>query len=999
LPKTFYILDGHAQIYRAYFAPFRDLASPAGEPTKATFVFTQWLINLIERQKPDYLAMVIDSGDESVFRKEIFPEYKANRLARPDDFGPQEQRILQIVRDAGVPVFVKPGFEADDLIATMAHKLCDADWDVVLVSKDKDLRQLLNKCTRMYDMQSDTFVDSASLRAELGYGPEQAVEVQTLIGDSTDNVPGIPGVGPKTAAKLINQYGTADAVLEHLPELTPKMRENFEKFKDRIPMARRLVTLEKNVPFEFDPEKCKFVGLNVEAIAGQLKSLGFTSLLNRIQPASAGSKALAAPRSPIATTAPSLPAKTKPKFVKPDPQGNLFGSPNGAVGENIDRGATGALARGGDNESARDDAVDGATCDGDSTDRSGGADGTDHAASPGGLFGDSAPEPATAVDCTYTLVRTPEQYQTFLAELKSQSRFAFDTETDALGAMRSNLIGMSFSWKHKTGFYVPVRGPSGSELMPAGDVLAALKPILEDPAIAKVGHNIKYDLLVMRCAGIELRGIALDSMVAAFLLDPSRIQYGIDRLALEMLNFRKVPTSDLIGKGGKSISMQRVSLDRVAAYAAEDADIALRLADLLEPRLAEIPALLKLAKELETPLIDVLAEMEFNGIAVDPAILREQSGVLGERIEILRKAIHSAACVEFNIDSPKQLAEVLFNKLKLKVVKKTKTGPSTDVEVLEKLASEHPCPKLILEYRSLVKLKNTYLDNLTDYQNAKTGRIHASFNQTGAATGRLSCSDPNLQNIPIRTDEGRRIRLAFVTGDPAKNVLLTADYSQIELRVLAHFTEEPALLRAFEADEDIHKAVAAEVFGVPLEAVTRDQRGQAKTINFGIIYGVSAFGLARRIEGLTTQAAQQLINAYGKRFPAINRFLEKCVMEAKSQGYVETILGRRRPIPEIDSAILAIRNAGERMAINSVVQGSAADLIKVAMLNIYRRLKLENRPSKLLLQVHDELVFETPADAVEAESAMIREEMTGAMKLKAPLKVEVGWGRNWQEVK
>jgi DNA polymerase-1 len=441
-----------------------------------------------------------------------------------------------------------------------------------------------------------------------------------------------------------------------------------------------------------------------------------------------------------------------------------------------------------------------------------------------------------------------------------------------------------------------------------------------------------------------------------------------------------------------------VELGRIARYASEDADVSLRLCDLLGKQLDDVPALRKLNDELETPLIDVLAEMEFNGVAVDPKILKEQSDVLAERVEALRKQIYEQAGSEFNIDSPKQLQDVLFVKLKLPVGKRTKTGASTDVEVLEKLADKHPVPKLILEYRQLVKLKGTYLDNLTQDINPRTGRIHGSFNQTGAATGRLSMSDPNLQNIPIRTDEGRRIRLAFVAGLPG-HVLLTADYSQIELRVLAHFTEEPALMRAFDADEDIHRAVASEVFNTPLEQVTREQRNYAKTINFGIIYGVSAYGLARRIEGLDVNAAGELIEAYHKRFPSIKRFLDECVMHAQSQGYVETILGRRRPIPDISSAVLAIRNGAERMAINSVVQGSAADLIKIAMNNVYRRLRTERRKSLLLLQVHDELVFETPRDDVEHDAAIIREEMQNAMKLKVPIKVEVGWGKNWQEGK
>jgi DNA polymerase I len=965
MPKSFYIIDGHAHIYRAFFAPFRDLSGPTGEPTKATFVFTQMLLNLIDQRKPDYLAMVIDSGDESVFRKEFFPEYKSNRQSPPDDFHPQEQRILQIVRDAGIPIFAKPGFEADDLIATMAKRLCDRDWETFLVSKDKDLRQVVNDCTKMYDVQADEVIDPKKIIEKHGYTPAQAVDVQALIGDAIDNIPGIPGVGEKTAAKLIGKYGSAEAVLEHLDELTPKMRENFAKFGDRIPMARRLVTLKDDVAFDFDPEACRFTGINVDGVKPHFQTLGFTALLKRIGAADDGNGAPSAPAATAAaattraaggTTKATTKAAPKPKY-QPFGDEGLFGPMN----EGLDPQAHAAEA-----------AAAGLT---------------------------------TSIECKYVLVDTPQKFELFLSELRQQKRFAFDTETNALGAMTSELVGLSFSWARHTGHYVPVRGPDNCPLPGECEaVLAALRPVMEDPAVNMVGHNLKYDLIAMRQAGIHVRGVALDTMIAAFLIDASRLRYGIDDLARDLLRFKKIQTIDLIGRGKNQISMQQVPLERIACYAAEDADIAWRLAELLGQKLNEIPALRRLNDEVETPLIDVLVEMEMNGIAIDPKILQEQSGVLGKRIEELRLKIHDAAGTDFNPDSPKQLADVLFNKLNLRIVKRTKTGPSTDIEVLEKLAALHPVPKLILEYRSLVKLKNTYLDNLTEYVNTRTGRIHTSFNQIGAATGRLSSSDPNLQNIPIRTDEGRRIRLAFVPGDAKNNVLLTADYSQIELRVLAHFTEEPPLMRAFEQDEDIHRAVAAEVFNVPLEQVTRQQRGYAKTINFGIIYGVSAYGLARRIEGLTVQAAQELINAYNKRFPSIKKFLEKCVMEAQSQGYVETLVGRRRPVTEIASNILSMRNAAERIAINSVVQGTAADLIKIAMNNVAARLQREKRPSRMLLQVHDELVFETPSDAAEQDAAIIREEMVnagrdGMLKLKVPLKVEVGWAKNWQEVK
>ena len=928
MAKSFYIIDGHAHIYRAYFAPFRELTSSTGEPTKATFVFTQMLLNLVSQRKPDYLCMVIDSGDETVFRKEIFSEYKANRKERPEDFLPQEQRILQIVRDAGVPIFAKPGYEADDLIATISKRLCDQDYEIFVVSKDKDLRQIINDCTKLYDVQGDEVMDLKGLEEKCGYTPAEAIEIQTLIGDNIDNVPGIPGVGEKTALKLVKKYGSADEVLKHLDELTPKMRENFEKFADRLAIARKLVTLKDDVEFDFDPDACRFTGLNSTGMRSHLQLLGFTSLLKRLPEGDEASEVRKTAPSPLG------------RFEE-----NLFG------------------------------------------------------AMPGTGEPPTMAEPATGAGCRYTLVQTQEQFDQFLAELKRQKRFAFDTETDRLGAVSAKLVGMSFSWEHGTGWYVPVCGPTGAEYLPCERTLPALKSILEDAKIKKVGHNLKYDILVMRQAGVEVRGVECDSMIAAFLLDASRMQFGIDRLALDLLNFKKVPTTDLIGKGKSQLTMDRVELNRIACYAAEDADIALRLCDLLQEKLKDFPALQKLNDELETPLIHVLVEMERNGIAIDPAILKEQSAVLAGRIEEIREKIYKEAGKEFNIDSPKQLEQVLFFDLKLPSGKRTKTGFSTDVQVLEKLAAKYPLPRLILDYRSMVKLKNTYLDNLTDYVDPLDGRIHASFNQTGAATGRLSCSDPNLQNIPIRTDEGRRIRLAFVPGDPVKNVLLTADYSQIELRLLAHFTQEPALLKAFEQDEDIHRAVAAEVFNVPLEQVTRQQRGYAKTINFGIIYGVSAYGLSDRIEGLSVQAAGELIDQYHKRFPSIRQFFQRCVREAQDKGYVETIRGRRRPIPDINSGVIQQQRAAERAAINSVVQGSAADMIKQAMLNVYGRIRRENRPSKLLLQVHDELVFETPADKVEAEAAMVREEMGRAMQLSVPLKVEVGWGKNWQEVK
>jgi DNA polymerase-1 len=938
--KSFYIIDGHAQIFRAYFAPFRDLTSPSGEPTKATFVFTQMLLNLVETRKPDYLAMVIDAaGDEGVFRKQIDPNYKSTRKPRPDDFGPQEARILQICRDAGLPIYFVAAYEADDVLATMAKRLGGQGYETFLVSKDKDLRQVLDEHTRMYDVHTDEVTDPKTMEAKLGYTPAEAIDVQTLMGDAIDNVPGVPGVGEKTAVKLVKKYGSAAAVFDHLDELTPKLREGFVAFREKIDITRRLVTLHTDVKVDFNPDDCKFTGLNTESLRSHLTHLGFTSLLKRLDVV------------PSAAAGPKVHAGLLPTF-----QTDLFGN---AMKEPKTKAVI-------------DDTVppppEGPACE-------------------------------TGADCQYHLVATEESFAAFLEQLKQQKRFAFDTETDDLGAMKSNLVGMSFSWAKAQGYYVPVKGPEGQPHLPFETVMGAIKPILEDATIQKVGHNIKYDLLVMRNLGVQVRGVAVDSMVAAFLLDASRMQYGMDRLALDLLNFKKVATEELIGKGKTLTTMDKVDLAKVASYASEDADITLRLANLMDGRLSEFPDLRRMNDELETPLIDVLAEMEFNGVAVDAAVLKEQSGVLGTRIDELRAKIMAAAGFEFNPDSPKQLAEALFTQLKLPPGKKTKTGYSTDVFVLERLADKHPVPKLILDYRSLQKLKNTYLDNLTEEINPRTGRIHGHFNQAGAGTGRLSMSDPNLQNIPIRTDEGRRIRLAFVPGDPDRNVLLTVDYSQIELRVLAHFTKEPALLKAFAEDQDIHRAVAAEVFGVPLDQVTREQRGYAKTINFGIIYGVSAFGLANRIEGLNTKGAQELIDLYNKRFPGIEQFSANAVRMAQDKGYVETISGRRRPILEINSAILAVRKGAERAAGNSIIQGSAADLIKTAMVRLYRRMQAEQMQSKLLLQVHDELVFETPKEAVEAEAEIIKAEMAAAMTLDVPLKAEAGWGANWADAK
>ncbi len=613
----------------------------------------------------------------------------------------------------------------------------------------------------------------------------------------------------------------------------------------------------------------------------------------------------------------------------------------------------------------------------------------------GGLFAEH--EKTEESQDQYTCVDTPEKLASFVENLKKQKAFAFDTETDGLGAMSSDLVGMSFSWEERTGYYLPVKGPMGAVVLDRDLALKAVAGVLKDPAVGKVGHNLKYDVMVMNQAGVTVAGVVGDTMLMAFLLDAGRNTYKLDDLAADLLGHAMIPIKTLIGTGKKQITLDQVPVAEVTNYAAEDADLTWRLYELLTPKLAKLPQLQTLHDEMELPLSGVLAEMEQCGIKVDPAVLAEQSAVLLERIEGLRKSIADEAGGDINPDSPKQLQEVLFDRLKLKPVRKTKTGFSTDAATLELLADQHPLPGIILEYRGLVKLRETYLENLAKQINARTGRIHTSFNQTGASTGRLSSSDPNLQNIPIRTDEGRRIRLAFVADKG--NVLLTADYSQIELRFLAHFCQEQRLLEAFRQDEDIHRAVASDVYGRPLDEVTDEERRYAKTINFAIIYGVSAFGLARRVEGLTQRSAKELIDNYKQNYPRVFDFFDQCIIDAKTRGFVETIRGRRRPIPEIESRIASMRQYAERTSINSVIQGSAADLIKLAMLEVDRRLKAANSPARVLLQVHDELVFECPADAVEETATLARDAMVGAMELSVPLRVDTGHAENLGEAK
>ncbi len=912
-PKTLYLIDGYSQIYRAYFSHRGAMSSSiTGEPTRAIHVFCRMLLNLIALRKPDYLAMAVDGPTEELDRRKTYPDYKVNRTPPPDDFRPQADRILQIVKAMGIPVIAAKGFEADDLLATLADRFGADDLRVVMVSRDKDLDQLLNDNVFLYDPSKNELIDAAAIEADKGYRPDQAIAIQTLTGDSTDNIPGVRGIGPKTAVKLIAQYGTAEEVLAHADELRPQQRDNVLAFADQLPITRELVTLRRDLPLTLTLADLAFNGIRGEEARPILAELQLTQTLTSLD----------------------------------------------------------ALGVGGDS-SLDADAV----------------------AAEGGR--------TTAADFTYTCVDTEKALKLLAAQLKKAKRFAFDTETTAdpperaKQAMWAKLAGVSVSFETGAAYYVPVKGPLGATTLPIEVVRKHLGPIFANPKTIKIGHNIKFDRIVLQNAGFDIAGPMIDTRVAAHVLDSSRMSYDLKSLGVDILQHQSITYADVVGRGKNKITIDAVPVEVVTPYAAEDADVTFRLAEVLQQELAD-EGLTQLFDDLEMPLLPVLADMERTGIIVDPQRLKKMETELSRKADSLREQIIDLAGREFNVDSPKQLAAILFDELELPVIKRTKTGPSTDASVLGELAVEHDLPALVLDYRKLTKLLSTYLKALATCIHPKTGRVHTSFNQAGTATGRLSSSDPNLQNIPIRTEEGRRIRSAFVA--PKDWLLLSADYSQVELRVLAHLCEDETLTQAFLDDQDIHRIVAAEVFDVALEDVSDDQRARAKAVNFGIIYGQGPFGLSTALR-IPRHEAADFIARYHQRFARIKEFLDACIAQAKKHGYVETIFGRRRRIVDIDAKNTQQRNAAERLAINSVVQGSAADLIKQAMLNIARRIAHEDRPSHMLLQIHDELVFEIPAKAVEAEQSMIVEEMAGAIELSVPLKVDVGVGPNWMDAK
>lgn len=893
--QTVWIIDANSLIFQVFHA-IPEMASPRGEPVNAVFGFTRDVLHIARTKQPHYLFCAFDLPGPT-FRHELYADYKVHRSEMPPELVPQFPAIRQVLESLGVPILELPGYEADDILATVARLTEELGGECFLVTADKDCRQLITDRVKIFNMRKEAVYDQAALAADWGVRPDQVVDFQTLVGDAVDHIPGVPLIGPKIARELLQKYGTLDSVLDHAHEVAgAKRKQNLIEGRAQALVSRQLVRLEVNVPVEIDWAQGRLGGIDRERALAIFAEYGFHRFADDLRR----------------------------------------------------------------------------------------------------LHVEEAP-PSWEAD--YRTVGTPEELQSFVAKLSGQSCISVDTETTAINPRAAELVGLSFAFKPGEGYYLPVKAPPGEPCLDLQTVLSALRPVLEDPAVGKIGQNLKYDLVVLRSAGIEMRGIVFDSMVASYLLDAGERNHNLDELAHRYLNHTTIRITELIGVGKQQKRMDEVPVPAITSYACEDADVPLRVMPILTGKLRG-DELTDLFEQLELPLIEVLAEMEYNGIRVDVARLAELSAQYGRRMGELEKEIYELAGHEFNIASTKQLAQVLFDEQKLPVVSKTKSGASTDADVLTELARQHPLPAKIIEYRQFAKLKGTYVDALPALVHPHTGRVHASFHQAVTATGRLSSSDPNLQNIPIRTESGREIRSAFLPGGEGWK-LLSADYSQIELRVLAHFSGDETLCEAFASDEDIHARVASQVHGVPLSEVTSEMRRVAKTVNFGVIYGQSPFGLAK-VLGIEQEVAATFIDSYFRQYPGVEEFLRKILVECRAKGYVNTVLGRRRAIrgvrPNPGSPNPGRqRNLSERTAINTVIQGSAADLIKQAMIAIYRRMRRERLAAKLLLQIHDELVFEVPPDEVGPMTRLVREEMTGAWALKVPLKVDVSLGVNWAE--
>lgn len=927
--SSLYIIDGHAQFFRAYYAIRTPMTTPVtGDPTNMVYGFTSMLLKLLREEKPEYIAVVIDvASDQETFRSEIDPEYKANREEAPDDFGDQVEKCIDVLEALQIPIMGEPIVEADDVIASLVKRMRkeQPELDMRIISRDKDLSQLIDSHVELFDAHKGQVVipDDIFKTPDMGIAPSMVGDILALMGDTSDNIQGVPGIGPKTAVKLIMEFGSIDGIYNNIENIKGKRKENLLASRTVLKTSRELVTLLEDVKFDFELEKTKYdpTDWDVKKITSLFKELGFNRFPDEVK-----------------------------RLAQPEEKESKTSKPKSSI--------------------------------------------------PGGLFDMGPDRDHPAYRAGYGLIDTKKKLESLIKKCKKAEVLAIDTETTGLNPMTAQLCGISVSLGEGDGVYIPTRCPE--DHLDQEDVIELLRSILEDEEIAKIGHNIKYDLVVLENAGVVVKGTLHDTLIAAWVLDASRSGYSMDAVALGTLGYECISIKELIGIGKTQITFDKVPLIDACPYAAEDVDITFRLWNQFEPQLQD-NKLRQLYEEVEMPLVRVLASMRIAGIKVDPQELHRQKEFISTRIDELQQEIVAAAPYPFNPDSPKQLSEVLFNDspgLGIKPIKKGKSFHSTNVEVLEKLASdpdvESELPSLILEYRKLTKLVNTYLVSLAEAINPKTGRIHASFNQTGTSTGRLSSSDPNLQNIPIRSEIGREIRRAFIPEQG--NVFVSADYSQVELRMLAHLSGDEALLQAFRDGKDIHKAVASEVFGTAIDDVSDEQRSAAKAVNFGIVYGITRWGLARQLK-CDPERASQIIDDYKDRFKGIDSFLETCIEQAKELDYVETIKHRRRPIRGIHAANQQQRALAERVAINSVVQGSAADLIKVAMNDVHLALTESYPDARLLLQIHDELVVETPENDAEQVRDMLVNVMESAMALNVPIVADASIGSNWYECK
>lgn len=888
--KKLVLIDGNALLYRSYYA-IRFLTNSDGFPTNAIYGFIMTLKKLMDQQDPDCLGIVFDTKGPTE-RHKIYAEYKAHRKPMPEDLIVQIPPLKKVIKAMNIPTFEKSGHEADDILGTFAHAASKEDIQTVIVTTDKDLLQMVDQNTSVYNLTKDITLDEKGVKEHFGVFPSQIIDVLALWGDSSDNIPGVPGIGEKTAKSLISQFDSLDNLLENLPSIEKEsVRKKIENNHDELQLSRQLVTIFKDLDISFSSREMELTPPNTDELLALYQDLGFSSLVSEH-------------------------LKTKNLAKK-----------------------------------------------------------------------------------SYATILDEDMLQKVISQIKKSGHVALDTETDSPYPTQARLVGISFSVKSHKAFYLPLRHnyPNAPDQVPKNKSFQLLKSVLTDPKIKKTGHNIKYDFIVLHREGITLQGIDLDTMILSYMLEPNWGKHNLNRLATTYLLVETIPYHEVVGKGKNQVTMNAVDIEKVTPYACQDADLARQLGLLLWPKVKE-KGVRPLYESLERPLIPVLADMEMWGVRIDPKGLENLSEELQQDLDILQTKIYAISQEEFNINSPKQLGNILFEKMGIPPSRKTRKTKSysTDISVLQELAKDFPIAQHTLEYRQFSKLKSTYSDALPLLINPETGRIHTSYNQTVAATGRLSSSDPNLQNIPARGELGKRCRQAFIPDHG--NLFLSADYSQIELRILAHLSEDPTLIETFLQDRDIHQDTALQVFGETSSLFPEEQRRRAKIINFSIIYGTSAFSLAKEL-GTSTSEAQEFIDLYFAKYPKVREFLEICVTDAQASGVSRTLFGRIRPVPELKNENRIVQQAGRRIALNTPIQGTAADLMKKAMIDIWEETRIQALRSKMILQVHDELVFEVPEKECSLIEPLVREKMEKVFPLKVLLKVHLGWGINWAETK